>query len=200
MTKKLRIVFDGPPGPIGGKFVEVENERGESIRCGEWVQVGEYWILEIPCTIVEDLVDPSKIWTLPIVAAEAEAKQDGFDKGYAKGTRFVDELEAQIANLVIDKSTMEDKLRDTERVLFCISTGSGLPNRFGIEHHCAVGFSKVYRRTIPVLADKIANAVDGDVIIHTCEQMGEAEAEGEFVFTKAELLQAIENLQKEKKS
>jgi hypothetical protein len=31
------IVFDGPPGPDGPRFVEVENAMGQSIKFGEWV-------------------------------------------------------------------------------------------------------------------------------------------------------------------
>lgn len=33
----IDIVFDGPPGPESGRFVEVENEQGQSISTGEWV-------------------------------------------------------------------------------------------------------------------------------------------------------------------
>lgn len=33
---ELRVVFDGPPGPEGGRFVECENARGESVTVGEW--------------------------------------------------------------------------------------------------------------------------------------------------------------------
>ena len=33
---KIAVVFDGPPGPESGRFVEVENERGEGIRVGRW--------------------------------------------------------------------------------------------------------------------------------------------------------------------
>ena len=32
------IVFDGPPSHESGRFVEVENSKGASIRFGEWVQ------------------------------------------------------------------------------------------------------------------------------------------------------------------
>ena len=40
------IVFDGPPGPEAGRFVEVENAQGQSIRFGEWVQRPDgYWAL-----------------------------------------------------------------------------------------------------------------------------------------------------------
>ena len=43
---KIRVVFDGPPGQRSGRFVEVEDETGKSIRLGEWVQDGSYWYLE----------------------------------------------------------------------------------------------------------------------------------------------------------
>ena len=42
------IVFDGPPGPESGRFVEVENQLGRSVDVGEWVQRPEgYWSLRI---------------------------------------------------------------------------------------------------------------------------------------------------------
>lgn len=34
--QELRIVFDGPPAPESGRFVECENARGVSISAGEW--------------------------------------------------------------------------------------------------------------------------------------------------------------------
>ena len=37
----LWILFDGPPGPEAGRFVEVENEQGASVRAGEWT--AEEW-------------------------------------------------------------------------------------------------------------------------------------------------------------
>ena len=42
----IDIVFDGPPSHESGRFVEVENERGESINFGEWVERPDgYWVL-----------------------------------------------------------------------------------------------------------------------------------------------------------
>lgn len=42
------IVFDGPPGPEAGRFVEVENANGESIKFGKWVERPDgYWVLRI---------------------------------------------------------------------------------------------------------------------------------------------------------
>lgn len=35
--KYIDIVFDGPPGPVAGRFVETENQDGFSMSMGEWV-------------------------------------------------------------------------------------------------------------------------------------------------------------------
>ncbi len=44
----IDIVFDGPPSHESGRFVEVENEQGKSIRFGEWVERKDgYWALRI---------------------------------------------------------------------------------------------------------------------------------------------------------
>lgn len=42
---KIQIRFDGPPGPEAGRFVEVEDASGKSIRIGDWKQDGDYWLL-----------------------------------------------------------------------------------------------------------------------------------------------------------
>jgi len=45
----IDIVFDGPPGPQPGRFVEVESPAGASINVGTWVKrEGGYWALRIP--------------------------------------------------------------------------------------------------------------------------------------------------------
>ena len=49
MSSYVDIVFDGPPGPDSGRFVEVENANGRSIRLGEWVARPDgLWALRIP--------------------------------------------------------------------------------------------------------------------------------------------------------
>ena len=46
---KIDIVFDGPPGPTAGRFVEVEDASGKSINVGEWIDRGNgLWALRIP--------------------------------------------------------------------------------------------------------------------------------------------------------
>lgn len=48
MQKTIDIVFDGPPGPESGHFVEVERD-GKSISIGEWIQRDDgLWALRIP--------------------------------------------------------------------------------------------------------------------------------------------------------
>lgn len=48
MTEHVDIVFDGPPGPDGGRFVEVENDNGQSIIFARWVKRDDgYWALRI---------------------------------------------------------------------------------------------------------------------------------------------------------
>ena len=110
----------------------------------------------------------------------SEGFRSGFNAGYAKGTKFVDELEAQIANLVIDKSTLMDRIGDTEKVLFSFSTGNGIPPGFGREYDHDTCRCRVYRKT--------RLGIDPDCF-----------GGKEFVFTGAELLEAIENIQKEKR-
>lgn len=44
----INIVFDGPPGPEAGRFVEVELDDGRSISVGEWIErLDGMWALRI---------------------------------------------------------------------------------------------------------------------------------------------------------
>jgi len=44
----IDIVFDGPPSHESGRFVEVEDETGKSIKIGEWLQRDDgFWALRI---------------------------------------------------------------------------------------------------------------------------------------------------------
>jgi hypothetical protein len=49
LSRRIDVVFDGPPGPDPGRFVEVEDETGRSVDIGEWVQRPDgFWVLRIP--------------------------------------------------------------------------------------------------------------------------------------------------------
>lgn len=47
-VETIDVVFDGPPSHESGRFVEVEDANGRSIRAGEWVQRADgYWALRL---------------------------------------------------------------------------------------------------------------------------------------------------------
>lgn len=44
----INIIFDGPPGPAAGRFIEVETDDYTSIRVGEWIERADgLWALRI---------------------------------------------------------------------------------------------------------------------------------------------------------
>ena len=48
MTTPINIIFDGPPGPTPGRFLEVETDDGKSINIGEWIEREDgLWALRI---------------------------------------------------------------------------------------------------------------------------------------------------------
>ena len=57
--KHIDIVFDGPPSHESGRFVEVEDETGASVKFGEWVEREDgYWALRIPLGAVPAAPQP----------------------------------------------------------------------------------------------------------------------------------------------
>ena len=97
---------------VSGKPTEMDSEGcdGLFIESAEIVQVPtpKLYGLVSYCTTHDtypDKGDPCWECANPhIIAADLSAAREGFDRGYTKGTKFVDELEARIANLVIDKN------------------------------------------------------------------------------------------------
>lgn len=37
-TAAINIIFDAPPGPENGRFIEVETDDGRGIDIGEWIE------------------------------------------------------------------------------------------------------------------------------------------------------------------
>lgn len=45
---EMHVVFDGPPGPEPGRFVDVEDREGRSFSVGEWVEQPDgMWSLKL---------------------------------------------------------------------------------------------------------------------------------------------------------
>jgi hypothetical protein len=66
---EIRVVFDGPPGPVSGRFVECETPEGRSINAGEWRERDDgFWELRIPTPtndgegLIERLREAAKPW------------------------------------------------------------------------------------------------------------------------------------------
>lgn len=54
MSEFIDIVFDGPPGPVAGRFVEVEGSDGASLSVGAWIDRGNgLWALRIERQLAE---------------------------------------------------------------------------------------------------------------------------------------------------
>ena len=70
--KMIHIVFDGPPGPEAGRFVEAEDADGKSINVGTWYERSNgYWELRIaawntsPTAALPSENDVMRVATLP---------------------------------------------------------------------------------------------------------------------------------------
>ena len=68
--KFIDIVFDGPPGPVCGRFVEVEDQDGKSINAGEWIQRDDgYWVLRFKDRTENAEADTALLDSLDVLAA-----------------------------------------------------------------------------------------------------------------------------------
>ena len=53
-VQTINVVFDGPPSHESGRFIEVENLDGASIKAGEWVQLdSERWALQLDVVTIK---------------------------------------------------------------------------------------------------------------------------------------------------
>jgi len=47
-TEPIDVVFDGPPGPEAGRFIECEDAEGRGVRVGRWIERDDgYWALRL---------------------------------------------------------------------------------------------------------------------------------------------------------
>lgn len=59
MNRYVDVVFDGPPSHKSGRFVEVENSSGQSVKIGEWIDRGNgLWLLRIRDEDIRRLYQP----------------------------------------------------------------------------------------------------------------------------------------------
>ncbi|WP_312903765.1 hypothetical protein [Stutzerimonas nitrititolerans] len=89
--QELRIVFDGPPGPEAGRFVEVENADGFSVNAGEWKQRAD------------------GLWELVLHSAP-QPEQSGLLEALTKCVASLDQLLPYLAKVPADTGLLNDAL------------------------------------------------------------------------------------------
>ncbi len=77
----INIIFDDPPGPQGGRFIEVERDDGTSIRIGEWIQREDgKWALRISVSdeinVLRETLKPFALLGGPIDSSGTPAFHD----------------------------------------------------------------------------------------------------------------------------
>lgn len=92
----ISIVFDGPPGPVPGRFVEVEDGSGRSISLGRWQEDGEYWRLVI------GRADVAQFFGHPVSAAPQPERTAPAATYVLTPLAPVEQRAGEIANLVED--------------------------------------------------------------------------------------------------
>lgn len=61
----INIIFDGPPGPEAGRFVEVETDAGRSINVGEWRKRSDgLWALRIAKDDIDKRIELEALLTV----------------------------------------------------------------------------------------------------------------------------------------
>jgi len=113
--QKIRIVFDGPPGPEAGRFVEVETAEGKSIKFGEWEE-GEdgFWYLNISCHHFSEMASDSEITKWDEVAKAIEDERDTWEKRANQLKDNYNKLFDDFGKLQADLTAAEDKVRELE--------------------------------------------------------------------------------------
>ena len=97
VIERVHVVFDGPPGPDAGRFVECETPDGRGINAGEWHERGDgYWELRLtlaqpsPQAEVIERVRETLIEALAFV----EKIEGQHDKHYLIGGKIAESLAA----------------------------------------------------------------------------------------------------------
>ena len=82
----IDIVFDGPPGPQAGRFVEVEQPPGTSIAFGQWLQRPDgLWVLRFSDFLPELVQAKDDIEALQVELNGLRAWKRGVDEALNSG-------------------------------------------------------------------------------------------------------------------
>lgn len=94
----FQIRFDGPPGPVPGRFVECETLGGKGLRVGRWEQDGSDWLLVVEGRGAEPESAAKRIEALACgwMVETAKVLVDVVEKLSAEERRVLDERIAEL--------------------------------------------------------------------------------------------------------
>ena len=116
MNDHIDIVFDGPPAPESGHFVEVEDSSGHSIRFGEWVERPDgYWVLRIPKPTLDGDVEAALAGVLLLAAGlDTQGKHEAADTLRTNAATLRAHITAQQAEIAELYDTLTDECGNRE--------------------------------------------------------------------------------------
>jgi len=120
MSEDIFVVFDGPPGHESGRFIDVENARGQSVNAGEWSQRDDrMWQLHI-CISREMSKLQAENERLYIEVAEFRGKATRYDAGLTA----CDELAADFNAATAQISDLQDENEQLKAWVADLQAGS----------------------------------------------------------------------------
>lgn len=106
--EELRFVFDGPPGPECGRFVECETPDGRSVNAGTWHDRGDgYWELRVSRPSTPDTTSVEDMREACAKVAESMVHQDNRYPWQVGWTNAANEIAAAIRSRPITSATGE---------------------------------------------------------------------------------------------
>jgi len=109
---RIRILFDGPPGPVSGHFVEVENEEGESIDAGTWTDEDGIWVLTIPAPTNDELAfmreRDAALAKIKVVEEKASDIESDYDDLHEVVETLRADIDEHLPAYVLDDGTDEE--------------------------------------------------------------------------------------------
>lgn len=127
------VVFDGPPGPEAGRFVEAEHPPGTSVNVGRWIdRKNGYWALRVPRaspqSMFGDVGEFHRKFALP-VAGENVGPHQIEPEDFERRLTFIDEelRELTLGYIAGDLARQADAICDLAYVVLGTGHFMGLP-------------------------------------------------------------------------
>lgn len=110
MSEYIDIVFDGPPSHESGRFVEVENDQGRSIKFGVWVERDDgFWALRILRSGLDAERERQKDERIAELEARERDVSDQLRKERDRMIQFLDAISVSASSWIIFNAYMDER-------------------------------------------------------------------------------------------